>query len=129
MQSYNQIPHGIKAEVNKKEIPLRTDSSSCEGTAGLVMTGMSLRREETAHQSAASAIATTKPPMMAGTLSQRQRQEEAEEALGVFGRRRLQGSNVRPLFGQKEHNIPGVLFLPVYDKPDPIRISLARRQD
>jgi len=120
-----------KAEVNKKEIPLRTDSSSCEGTAGLVMTGMSLRREETAHQSAASAIATTKPPMMVGTLSQRQRQrqEEADEALGVFGRRRLQGSNVRPLFGQKEHNIPRVLFLPVYDKPDPIRISLARRQD
>jgi hypothetical protein len=53
-----------KAEVNKKEIPLRTDSSSCEGRAGLVMTGMNLRREETAHQSAASAIATTKPPMM-----------------------------------------------------------------
>jgi hypothetical protein len=104
-----------KAEVNKKEIPLRTDSSSCEGTAGLVMTGMSLRREETAHQSAASAIATTKPPMMVGTLSQRQRQrqEEAEEALGVFGRRRLQGSNVRPPFGQKEHNIPRVLLLPV----------------
>jgi hypothetical protein len=80
-----------KAEVNKKEIPLRTDSSSCEGTAGLVMTGMNLRREETAHQSAASAIATTKPPMMVGTLSQqRQRQEEAEEALGAFGRWRLQ---------------------------------------
>ncbi|CAM6016893.1 unnamed protein product [Sphagnum balticum] len=65
-----------KAEVNKKEIPLRTDSSSCEGTAGLAMTGMNLRREETAHQSAASAIATTKPPMMVGTLSQ-QRQRQA----------------------------------------------------
>jgi hypothetical protein len=118
-----------KAEVNKKEIPLRTNSNSCEGTAGLVMTGMNLRREETAHQSAASAIATTKPPMMVrySLSQQRQRQEEAEEALGVFGRWRLQGSNVRPLFGQMEHNIPRVLFLPGYNKPDPIRISREAR--
>jgi hypothetical protein len=106
-----------KAEVNKKEIPLRTDSSSCEGTAGLAMTGMNLRREETAHQSAASAIATTKPPMMVGALSQQQSSGSGKKRLKkrwvCFGRWRLQGSKVRPLFGQKEHTIsPGYYSYP-----------------